>query len=473
MGDESKNAEADRLQGSTPGHARRSTDQRQIAIDDRAGASGRTSDVDLIRYQFAAKYIRPRDRIVELRRGSGAGLDYLRRNSAGSSFIAIESGLHSISDHSVDLILGFDVIDQGSNPAALLEEIRRVLIPGGRLILSTSIRTRDQLQSLLSSQFLVENLEEGGGSLVATAIRDPLVDGQAVPYRETVFANLESAEHLSTQYARWYLNPWIVHSMVHVGYRVKSPALLAALATRLLENSPIDSADYGAALCILAYQRLEKSGDAQSLDSFDHLIGTYLKAKSDNPHVLRWQISLTSVLAQLQLKAGHIDAARQLFQTCSRWIPFPFSPHLATKTADAFFWWGWLAVTQNDAEEARRAWTEGVEFGDRLLKRPMNDILINVEYPNIFDHGDGMREFVLAMESITQCANGLHLLGRLREGIAVDWRNVHMTFRERGDRLDRDLKQTRFTIAALTTELKEVRRIWLTALHSLTLAERT
>ncbi len=446
------------------------------------------TDSNLTRYQLASEFVRPRDRVVDVGCPAEAGLHYLREHSAGLSFAGFDSdaALVTTEDHSVDLVLAFEAFGKTSDRRALLQQIRRILIPGGRLILAVpGPMSPDDLALLLGGQFLPENLyqenpgtshtdatsgisrlqqiswetpsADAGRSWIVTAIRDPLDDGKAVPYRETVFANLDSALHLSTQYARWYLNPWIVHCMVHVGYRVKSPALLSKLATRLLEMSPPDSADYGAALCILAYRELESASGSHALDLFARKINAYITLESGNPHVLRWRISLTFVLAQLQMKAGSIDAARQLFQACSGMDPFAFSVHLATKTADAFFWWGWLAMSQNDSDGARHAWAQGVAFGDTLLNRPMCEILINPTYPNIFDHGDGMREFVLAMESVTKCANGLHLLGRLREGIAIDWRNVHMTFRERGDRLDQDLEHARLAMDVVTADLSKVR----------------
>ena len=102
------------------------------------GDESEITETDLPGIDLRSQILRPRNRIVDFGPGSGAGLDYPRRNSTGSDFIAIGSGLQGLPNHSVDLLLAFDVIDQCSNPGALSQEIRRVLIPGGRLILSTS-----------------------------------------------------------------------------------------------------------------------------------------------------------------------------------------------------------------------------------------------------------------------------------------------------------------------------------------------
>src|SRR5208282_1189705 len=141
------------------------------------------------------------------------------------------AALSTLADHSVDHVLAFGIFnDAALDPVPLLGEIRRVLIPGGRVIVSVSGQkaSRSKVRELLSSALLVELMDEGrenssSATMVATAIRDPLSEeALTIPYRETVFPNLHAVAHVSTEYARYYRNPWVVHSMVHVGYRVKS-----------------------------------------------------------------------------------------------------------------------------------------------------------------------------------------------------------------------------------------------------------
>jgi SAM-dependent methyltransferase len=489
------------------------------AVHDMLRTSGRESDVRLSRYQRAGTYVRPGDAVVDLASGCGDGLYVLSHNSPGKRFLGIDPRpcaidyarsnfaggsqilefqardalalLEAMPANSVDVVLGFDVPNDQADRARLLAQSKRALRPGGRMIVSVArgsgpssqgIRafSPDKIAELLGSQFLLEDLylqnadPAGGGRWVrrapwehppdaagqwwiATAVRDPLTETTDVAYRETVFANLTAVRPVSTDYTKWYINPWVLHSMVHVGYRVKSPALLTDLARRLLAISPGDTADYGAALCILLYRVIGDLAPGPDLPALIDDVRSYLNVASANPHVRRWQISLTFALGQLHQKSGVLPEAIEFYRACAGMDATQFAVHLETKVSGSFFWWGWLALNQGDLREARVAWEGGVKLGNRLLNRPIDDVLMNPDYPNAFDHGDGMREFVLALENVTKCVNGIHALRRHDEGRAVDWGGVHCTFGARGDAVARELRAAQWKLSTVVGQLEEAR----------------
>ncbi len=236
-------------------------------------------------------------------------------------------------------------------------------------------------------------------------MKSPLNTAAKTSYGETVFANVASAQSPVGRYGESYENPWLVHSLVNIGYRLHSPLQLAALARQVLKESSPTSADVGAALCILAYRAVEQA-DLSPAEARDVTASAteYLKINASDAHVLRWQISLAFVLGRIWLTVGEIDRAIEWFLRCTAMDSLAFSPHLATKTAEAYYEAGRLNLRQKREPEARRIWAAGLEFGRRLLAVPLEKVLVNPDYPNLFDHGDGMREFTLALDFLTRCA---------------------------------------------------------------------
>ena len=136
------------------------------------------------RYRFALERLRPGQRVLDVACGAGFGLEMLSR--AGVSVIGVDydhaplahiNGLRTVvqadatrlafDDDSFDSVVSFETIEHVRDAGALVTEIRRVLKPGGLLILSTPNRafrastnpfhirefTSDELQQLLSKHF--------------------------------------------------------------------------------------------------------------------------------------------------------------------------------------------------------------------------------------------------------------------------------------------------------------------------------
>lgn len=124
--------------------------------------SGSRSDAHVGRYHFAARFIRPGDRVLDAACGLGYGTHLVRCVTQARSFIGIDASeygidyarinfatqdtsflagmlpdcLASIADCSVDHVLCFETLEHVQDPVGLLAEFKRVLTPGGRLICS-------------------------------------------------------------------------------------------------------------------------------------------------------------------------------------------------------------------------------------------------------------------------------------------------------------------------------------------------
>jgi chromosome segregation ATPase len=75
-----------------------------------------------------------------------------------------------------------------------------------------------------------------------------------------------------------------------------------------------------------------------------------------------------------------------------------------------------------------------------LLSVSLEDVLLSPEYPNLFNHGDGIREYALAWDNLARCANGVHLLA---SGNEIDVRALDASFAAEYETVTRDLLNTR------------------------------
>ncbi|MFO1434308.1 MAG: methyltransferase domain-containing protein [Candidatus Competibacteraceae bacterium] len=513
--------------------------------------TGRLSDSHIVRYQFASQYIRPGDTVLDVACGMGYGSYVMRSASLGKYFIGIDNSPYAIGyansnfasqeyikyqlvkfpdalvqfpENSFDFVVVFEILQYLEEPIKLLQEIQRVLKPGGRIIASypnccwgenfsqdfklnhLHAYTWERLQHEIENLFLPEKTYEQSAGIckgfyindegknfrrrlrevkldksdklysewyLTVEMKDP-IDFRFVDYRETVFSNLTSCEYPPINYKNWYHNPWIMHSMVNIGYRIRSPKSLMKLTNKLLDSSPLNTPDYGAGLCIHAYKLLESNEQAYThIKQFVEQAEIYLSQDSDNPHMHRWKISITFVLGMLYLKNGDFQNAEKFLKNCIALDPLNFGIHLATKTTEAYFLLGWLALIKFDRNQSEKYWRDCLKFGERLLKKDsLEEVLINPQYPNIFDHGDGMREFTYAIENITKCANAIHLLKREEEGYHVNWLDVFLSFRHKGEFFARELTAAQEKVSRLTHEVDITRQNLIERTRELDLARQ-
>jgi SAM-dependent methyltransferase len=144
----------------------------------------------LSRYRFAAQFA-ARQRVLDVASGAGFGLpilthaggrpigvdydalalDDVRQRQPCAALVRADATRLPLRAQSVDLVVSFETIEHVPDAQALVVEIRRVLRPGGRLVLSTPNRafgpaerhtanpfhvrefTADELRSLLRESF--------------------------------------------------------------------------------------------------------------------------------------------------------------------------------------------------------------------------------------------------------------------------------------------------------------------------------
>lgn len=325
---------------------------------------------------------------------------------------------------------------------------------------------------------------DGTGFCALVWMKSPLHPGPR-GYEERVWPAGKAAGHPSLQYAKEYRFPWLMHALVNAGFRLRSPGSLRLLAEDVSQHGGAGPVDEAAALCVIAYRLVfddAASGDAVSA----HVarIEDALPRLPETPMGVRWNISLCYVRALLLALQGDHVAASLAYEECARLKFDGFGIHIATKGAESWFQAGKQAWLAGDSERATACWRQGLGFGKKLLAVDVADIVMDSERPNLFHHGDGIREYTLAWDSIAKCANGIHLaaVGEAMDFYALETcfdtenlrgqvhiiraqknfsRQVELTSRLQADLVRRsaDLRQTGDDLRERTGELVALREV--------------
>jgi len=363
----------------------------------------------------------------------------------------------------VDLVVAFEIIEHLKNPAKALKRFYDLLKPGGRVVLSVpnmwvdetgkdpwffheDAYDLDKILGLCKDSFLIEKVFaqraggkgnrfgetrcfsefiEGSSELnpknvewwVVVLMKSPLEE-HFPDYEETVFPVIRHLDGKYHSYKESYRNPWVLHSMVHGSIRMDNTHVLAGMLDALKRMSSAGSADYGAALCVEAYQAIDASWSQKRLIIAQ--IEDFFHAEVSTPHAFRWHVSLMFVKGVLAMTSGYLELAADTFNEVSYLEADLFSPHLMTKAAEAAFLSGKMQLSLGKKDEAARCWRRGLQIGRSLSACSWEDIIISEQYPNRFGFGDGLREYLVALDSVIRCANGIYWINHGKD------RSFHM-----------------------------------------------
>lgn len=265
--------------------------------------------------------------------------------------------------------------------------------------------TRDASGRIVISSDLLST----ASTLVVMAVK---INGAGVPRDPEMLAPNIVA------FQRDYIDASIVRLIVAMGLRLESTATRRKLARDILAECPADSADYGAALCVLLYDPVALEGHRRRelLDAAEH----YLKIPTANPTALRWQVSLAFVAASLYQAEGDLVSAAVLYEKVLDFDVLKFSPLLGTKTTAASLRLGWIHFGKGRLALARQAWLRGLDEARRLAAHPdWAQVVGDVESPETF----AMPEFAAVMDEAGCIASALRLTSEapLRPGLAWQW----------------------------------------------------
>lgn len=221
-------------------------------------------------------------------------------------------------------------------------------------------------------------------------------------------------------FQRDYRDASVVRLIVADGLRLQSAPLRRQLARQVMADTPVDSADHGAALCVLLYDPVALHGEGRR--ALLEGAARYIENGPENPTVLRWQVSVTFAAATVHHAAGELQQAALLYQRVLTFDVLAFSPLLGTKTTTAAARLGWIRFGHGDLSGARSAWAQGLDEARRLSAQPdWNAVVGDSLAPETF----AMPEFAAVMDEAGCLAAALRLTAEspLRPGLAWQWAN--------------------------------------------------
>jgi SAM-dependent methyltransferase len=161
------------------------------------------------RYRFATQWADKGRDVLDMACGAGFGLLMLRAAGAmafgvdydggalrGQRAVACADAAHlPFRESTFDLVTSFETLEHVPDAAAMLRELRRVLRPGGRLVLSTPNRAFLQLQRQSDNPFHVQEFTaEELRALLSECFRRVCIYGQrpSAHYRYVPFLMVEA-----------------------------------------------------------------------------------------------------------------------------------------------------------------------------------------------------------------------------------------------------------------------------------------
>ena len=311
------------------------------------------------------------------------------------------------SDNRFDYIYARFEKDDYCNIEYLLKRFHTLLIPSGRLMLLL-LRTENEKSFeaavKLAYYFLCEyfalewcwdfRVVEGHicvnkhncmddidksvcDAVLFMGMKNPLY-GTECDYVETTWKDEKGlADFINFQ--KFYKNPYLIKGFQAYG-KIENVVLRNKIANYILKIYAPKGVEYGGALCYLGYRLLEENNNIiGAVDTIKARIIDYLEIKVENPHILRWKISLCYMLGNLLLKEERYDESIIWFKKCISYDALEFSPSLGTKIFGAY---NKLGCLSESIEERHKWYREALSLVPKYFAESgWRDVVSNFETP--------------------------------------------------------------------------------------------
>ncbi|VVQ16111.1 class I SAM-dependent methyltransferase [Pseudomonas fluorescens] len=349
-------------------------------------------------YKELTEFIKPGDVVFNWSDGSGEGGAVIRSlSNAGSVslFVAEESEsqawkassnrnsslkLFSCADFQAECLNAVGrvnvVIIDSTKPSVLqCDDSYRALVPGGRLIRLHAVSDLAEAFEFAPPQSDYVFEKSGELSLLGVTYKYSVYMASIDQPHKSFVSSVHgyNAPPLNLiNFERDYVNPWFPLGAVVNGVRTSNFELIGSMCSRVLaEESKVNTADFGASLCVMGYRLLERQEVSHDeLKRYISMIDVFCTAQVDiqNAHLFRWLVSLSYLKAKLLLKAGALDEAAAELLNLVKHDVRRFSPTLGTKIVSAYIDLGNIRCALHDYESAVDSWTRGMHTGIEFLQ---------------------------------------------------------------------------------------------------------
>lgn len=365
---------------------------------------------------FLGGFSRPGDRLLIV--GDDVDVQDVMRTSTSCSAILSDG-----ADGPVDFVL---FQSNASIEEAVAQEAAAAaarLTPGGRFVAvfplpGTGERVPGVLAGIRSVGLVLEkvfvqglsprclhdvtSVERPAGDWCAiVAATDPVISNGTVRFQDTIYPSADPTENLLA-FGRDYGNPWLMRSFFGMSVRTENREVRLDVARRLEAASARTDADRGSAICVRGYDVLSTGSHAERT-AFIAAAEPYLAGVPENPHALRWQVSIAFLCGLLHQEIGELDAAVRMYDRVVDMPWIRFSPTLGTKPAEAAYRAGLILERAGDLEGARGFWKRGVKVVAAVMNSSFAEVVGDVECPL----PDALPETIQALWLARKCGDRL------------------------------------------------------------------
>lgn len=440
------------------------------AYRDLSRHTGLETDAFFARYMYAARFIRPGDRVVDIECGLGLGSSIIRHVSECAQVIGrdkldgairraidefSEDGLSfevgrayelgDIESESADTVVIFEALSYNPRPAAIIADAGRLLRPGGRVVIGVPYRVpvagcavlgKQAVVSLVREHFRIEDVsihsfehrtitrvspdgEQPCDYVLVVGYKPAITPAAVDGFEDTIYPYPDPTRNFLA-FSRDYANPLLMRTLFGFGVRTSDAGERDLIAKNVMEVAPRDSADFGAALCVMGYRMLE-TGSPDQLRSFIGDAWNYGSGAALSAHALRWSVSLLFLAGLIEQRLGDNRGAQKAFDAVleSPWLDF--SPTLGTKAAEAAYRAGMIEFRRSDVEAARSYWLKGLRVGKSIMSADWAEIVGEESCPL----PDVMRESLQALDIARKCGDCLRMTSNAEyRSNQVRWRSM-------------------------------------------------